>query len=669
MKTALLFLLAAIAYADEPRTLTRLDRDWKFFAGEEPAASAPQFDDAAWQSVSVPHTWNADANHRRQIDAPAAWKGKRVFIRFEAASLVAKAWLNGKLLGEHKGGFQAFCFELTPYLQTGRNSLAVRVDNSRREDVIPLGGDFTIFGGLYRPVSLLITSTLNISPLDHGSWGMFVRQQNVSEDRADVEVTTEISNGSPAPRSVWVQLTLLDDRGQRVATARQLALIPRSAAKSVAQKITIARPHLWNGVADPYLYTARVELSQAGPILDALDQTVGLRYFRFDAAGGFLLNGKPRQIHGVCRHQDWDGTGWAITEKQQDLDMQIMREMGVDGIRLAHYQHDDYFYRLCDRYGMIVWTELPMVNDVRGGTPFLENAREQLTELIRQNRNHASVMMWSLYNEIGPGNRDDPVPIVESLKQLAKLEDPSRPTTGALSIDGIEKLPGVGPLSDVVALNVYPGWYIQTPQAMGAILDRWNEYYGSRGIILSEYGAGASVKQHQQDFTGRTGRAPNDWHPEEYQALVHEANYAAVKARPFVPAAFLWCMFDFASAGRHEGDTPGINDKGLVTRDRKVKKDAFYFYKANWTAEPMVYIASRRDTNRTGGETPVKVYSNCARVTLKVNGKVYEEAAGDGLHVFSWQAVPLAEGENKIEVEAPSPRGVQRDSCVWTYRP
>jgi beta-galactosidase len=582
-----------------------------------------------------------------------------VFVRFEAASLTARVFLNGKETGEHKGGFQAFCFELAPL--EAENVLAVRVDNSRREDVIPLGGDFTVFGGIYRPVSLIVTSPVDITPLDYASPGVFLKPSV----NGNVAATVEVSNGSTSPAPIGVRVTIVDASRREVASTLHAGRVAAGETAQVPLRLTVPSPHLWNGVADPYLYTARVELiDDHKSIIDSLDQPLGFRTFSTDPQRGAVLNGKAQQIHGVCRHQDFGGLGWAIGPKEQDTDMALMREMGVNGVRLAHYQHNDYFYSLCDRNGLLVWAELPMVNDVRGAPEFLENARRQLTELIRQNFNHASIVMWSLYNELSPKNKDNPLPIVEDLKRLAKSEDAGRILTGAFSIDGIEGLPDVARTSELVALNVYPGWYIDTAASMGPIIDKWNAFYGSRGLIISEYGAGASIHQHQQDFSSRQpGRAPRDWHPEEWQSIVHEQTYAAIRERPAVPASFLWNMFDFASAGRKEGDTPGVNDKGLITRDRKVRKDAFYFYKANWTTEPMVYITSRRDTERTAPETPVKIYSNLPRVTLRVNGKSYGEVSGTGLHVFTWNSVPLREGENVIEAAA----GPVRDSCVWTY--
>jgi beta-galactosidase len=662
--------------------VVKLDSGWKFFRGDVDNGFALAFEDASWQTVAVPHTWNTEVDppqrdyyrgpgwYRKQFDVPSNWKGRRVFVRFEAASLVARVYLNGREIGEHKGGFAAFCFELTPYLKYGgANVLAVRVDNTRREDVIPLGGDFTVFGGLYRPVSLIVTSVANITPLDYASPGVFLRESNVSPERADVEAIAEISNGNGMARAVAVTVTICDAAGLVVTTVRQKVQVAPRSTVPVTQKLVIPKPHFWNGVSDPYLYTARVELSETRKVIDAVEQPLGLRSFRVDPQQGFILNGKSRQLRGVDRHQDWAGLGWAIGEKEQDEDMALMRAMGADSVRLAHYQHNEYFYSLCDRNGLLVWAEVPMVNDVRGTEAFLDNVRQQLTELIRQNFNHPSIVFWSLFNEPSPKNVDPVAPIVQDLQQLAKKEDPSRLTTGALSIDGIEKLHDVGQIPDVLALNVYPGWYIETPAAMGSILDKWNAAYGSKGIIVSEYGAGASIRQHQQDFAGRSGRAPNSWHPEEWQAIVHEGNYAAIKARPFVYGTFIWNMFDFASAGRNEGDTPCINDKGLVTRNRKVRKDAYFFYQANWTTQPVVYITSRRDTERTEVRTSVKVYSNCGKASMKLNGKSYGERGANELHVIQWIDLSLAEGENKVEVDTPAECGGLHDAVSWTYHP
>lgn len=663
------------------RRLTGFDQGWKFRRGDIPVASLANFDDHDWSAVTLPHTWNTDHDppqadyyrgpgwYRKAFDAPIQWRGRRVFVRFGAASLVAQIYLNGVELGEHRGGFAAFTFELTPHLRIGsRNVLAVRVDNSRREDVIPLGGDFTVFGGLYRSVVLLVTGPADITPLDHGSSGVFIRQQSVSDTAANVEVTTEISNGYSTARSFQVRVAVRDALGTSVAKTNAEVTINPGETKPVTERLSISHPHLWNGAADPYLYSVGAELTEHGHLVDAVKQPLGLRYFTFDPQRGFFLNGKRLELHGVDRHQDWAGVGWAIGKKEQDIDMRTMREMGVNAVRLAHYQHDQYFYDLCDRDGLIVWAELPMVDWVRNSDAFLDNARQQLIELIRQNENHPSILMWSLYNEPNPSNTADPAVVIAQMKEIARREDPTRPTTGALSSDGIDKLHLVGELNDLLALNVYPGWYIENPAAMGPILDKWNAAYGSHGIIVSEYGAGASIHQHQQDFSGRAVRPASTWHPEEWQSIVHEENYRQIHRRPFVFGSFVWNMFDFASAARKEGDQFGINDKGLVTRDRKVRKDAYFFYQANWTDRPMVYITSRRDVERTSPNTPVKIFSNCSTVSLTVNGASYGSVTPNDLHVFRWEHIRLAEGENHVEATGNCGTRTVRDRVIWDYR-
>lgn len=643
-----LCFLAAVSLA-RAREVVDFGAGWRFDRADPAGAAAAGFDDHAWQPVTIPHTFDLDTDppaknyyrgpawYRKSFATDPAWKGRRVFLRFEAASLVADVSLNGQRLGEHRGGFTAFGFELTDRLNpTGGapNVLAVRVDNARREDVIPLGGDFTVYGGLYRPVSLLVMAAS--APAD-------VAVAYTFDARGDAHVTVGNLSGS-------AECSILDAAGAVVA-------------RSDDGRLVVPQPHRWNGVADPYLYRVRIDYPAQGTPLDTSEVEIGFRTVAVDPHRGFLLNGKPLQIHGVDRHQDWAGTGWAISHAQQDTDLKIMREMGVTGVRLAHYPHNQYFYSLCDRAGLLVWAELPLVNDVRGTPEFLANAKQQLTELIEQSRNHPSIVFWSLYNEPSPKNPVPVAPIIAELKALAKRLDPSRLTTGALAMDGAKKLPAVGKLNDVLAINPYPGWYLGTADDMGAILDQTNAAYGSHGLIVSEYGAGANIAQHQADFTGRPpGRAPAAWHPEEWQAIVHEKNYAAIRARPFVYGSFVWNQFDFASAGRNEGGTPGINDKGLVTRDRKTRKDAYYFYQANWTTAPMVHLTSARFTPRPAGAVTVKAYSNCAAVELFLDGRSLGTVHPDDLHRARWPSVRLTPGHHELEARAPD--GVT-DHCSW----
>jgi beta-galactosidase len=353
--------------------------------------------------------------------------------------------------------------------------------------------------------------------------------------------------------------------------------------------------------------------------------------------------------------------GWAISEAHMDEDISLLKEIGATVVRCAHYQHSDYFYSLCDRAGILVWAEIPQVNLVRNTPEFAAASRNQLLDLIRQNINHPSIFVWSLFNEIG-GSSDDPHRELQDLNALAHGEDPTRPTIAATST---EQFPEMNKIPDLLGWNIYPGWYSGwgTKEDFGTSLD--NRRYDSRrgGFCVSEYGAGANTSQHEQN--PQQPKTTSQWHPEEWQAEVHEAAWAAMKQRPFVWGTFVWCMFDFAVASRHEGGIEGLNDKGLVTRDRKIKKDAFYFYKANWSDEPMIYITSRRFVERTNAVTDVKIYTNAKAPELFVNG-VSQGSQPSGVDgVFIWKNVKLSPGGNKIAAAATVNGQPVTDECVW----
>jgi beta-galactosidase len=425
--------------------------------------------------------------------------------------------------------------------------------------------------------------------------------------------------------------------------------------------VTLSSPHLWNGRADPYLYKAVVELRQGDTVIDRVEQPLGLRAIRIDRTG-FYLNGKLCSLRGVDVHQDRIGKGWAISDADQKEDIDLMLEMGVNAIRAAHYQHSETFYRICDEVGLLVWAELPQVNYV-GGSAFAENSRSQLLDLIRQNRDHPCIFAWSLSNELRPPS-PDPDPILLDLNKLAHAEDPTRPTIQAAHIN---VWPSVNRIPDRLGVNLYPGWYHGGVDLMGAQIDERSNWGHGQGFCISEYGAGASVVQHEAHPAQPTPAGP--WHPEEWQAIVHEHDWAAIRARPSVWGSFIWVMYDFSSAYRREGDTIGRNDKGLVTYDRKIRKDAFYFYKANWSDEKFVYITDRRFAARTEALTDVKIYSNCDRVELSVDGVSQGARAGDDEHVFRWTGVRLRPGGNLIQANADSNGSRFTDECSWTLTP
>jgi beta-galactosidase len=655
---------------------TLLDSGWKWQLGDPTNAAATDFNDAGWQTVSLPHNWGCRAAqegkpyyrgpgwYRRELDVtPEA--GKRYFLRFEAASLVADVYLNGKFLGEHRGGFGAFCFEITKDLSsTGTNLLAVRVDNTRFPDIAPLEGDFSVYGGLYRPVHLIETGEEAFGLTDHASPGVAWLQTSVSQTQAALDVTAEISNGTRKRLPMKLVASVVDAAGKTVVRQEQaITLAPRDTAPYYL-RVVVPQPHLWNGRKDPYLYQAVMELrAPDGALVDRVVQPLGLRYYRIDPDKGFFLNGRPYNLHGVDMHQDYMNVGWAMTDADMDTNISLIKEIGATCVRCAHYQHSDYFYSLCDQAGILVWAEIPQVNVIRDTPEFENTSRNQLLDLIRQNINHPSIFVWSLGNEIG-SHSDDPHRELQDLANVAHGEDPTRPTIEATMT---EARPQMNKIPDLLGWNIYPGWYSGSMEDYGRDLDKLRDTSRHGGFCLSEYGAGANPAQHEQN--PQHPKPGGQWHPEEWQAEVHEAAWAAIKKRPFVWASFAWCMFDFAVSTRHEGGQPGLNDKGLVTRDRKTKKDAFFFYKANWSDEPVLYITSRRFTERTNPATSVKIYSNAKAVELFVNGISLGQNGNGTNCVFDWPNVKLTPGENQIEVKAERDGQRLSDHCVWNLKP
>jgi beta-galactosidase len=658
----------------QPRENQSLNSDWRFALGDIRGAANNGFDDSGWQPVSLPHNWGWEEAqqgqpivrgpgwYRRQLNV-SPQPGKRFFLRFEAASLVADVYLNEKLLGQHRGGFGAFCFEITKQLsQTGTNLLAVRVDNTKAPDIAPLEGDFSVYGGLYRPVHLIVTGQENFCLTDHGSPGVAWSQTSVAPTQAALDVTAQISNGSRAKTPLQLVATVLDADGKPVVRGGQsITLAPRDTAPYLL-RLTVPRPHLWNGRKDPYLYKARVELLSSNEVVDSVEQPLGLRFYSVDPDNGFLLNGQPYHLHGVDRHQDYMDKGWAISESDMDQDVSLIKELGATVVRCAHYQHSDYFYTMCDAAGILVWAEIPQVNVIRDTPEFENTSRNQLLDLIRQNINHPSIFVWSLGNEIGSGS-DDPHRELQDLNAVAAGEDPTRPTIEATMTTA---RPQMNKIPDLLGWNIYPGWYRGAKEDYGRQLDALRDTSRHGAFCVSEYGAGANPAQHEQNPV--QPKPGGQWHPEEWQAELHETAWAAMKQRPFVWGAFVWCMFDFAVSSRHEGGIKGLNDKGLVTRDRKIKKDAFYFYKANWSDEPVLYIASRRFTGRTNAVTDVKLYSNAKEPELLING-VSQGGRNDGDNgVFIWKNLTLSPGENKISARAQANGQTLTDECVWNLQ-
>lgn len=676
MKHLRLTFSALFAMAVSMQTLAQrenmlINQDWNF-------RFSHQVDKNSSRRVDLPHTWNAQdalsgkpdykrgiGNYDKKLFIRSEWKGKRLFLRFEGANCVSNVFINGKQIGEHRGGYGAFIFEITDKVNYGKdNTVLVRVNNGEQLDVMPLVGDFNFYGGIYRDVHLLVTEDICISPLDYASPGVYLFQQHVGEKQAAVLARINLSNGTEHPRQATLRLQVKEGDKVVYQADKKVTVAPHTSVQPEEMSFTLLNPRLWNGREDPFMYQTVITLVKDGKEIDKVEQPLGLRYYATDADRGFFLNGKHLPLHGVCRHQEWAEVGNALRPMHHEEDTRLMLEMGVNAIRLAHYPQATYMYDLMDRNGIVTWAEIPFVGP--GGyadkgfvdqPSFRENGKEQLKEMIRQHFNHPSICFWGLFNELKE-NGDNPLEYIKELNVLAHQEDPTRPTTSASNQGG-----AINFITDNIAWNRYDGWYGATPATLASWLDKTHQAHPEIKIAISEYGAGASI-YHQQDSLVQT--SPGSWwHPENWQTEYHIQNWKIISERPYVWGSFVWNMFDFGAAHRTEGDRPGINDKGLVTHDRKVKKDAFYFYKANWNPEPMVYIAGRRSVNRVKPVTEVQIFSNCAEVTLKVNGQIIKKMQPDGVKVCIFKDIRLKKGENNIEVSAENGKRVITDACCW----
>ena len=606
------------------REITKIMKGWEF--------TGP---DGTTTTVDLPHTWNA---HDGQDGGNDYWRGtciyrtrfaapqfniasQQVWIQFDGVNASAHVVLNGSPVCNHDGGYSTFRANITELLRD-ENELTVEVDNSKNDRVYPQKADFTFYGGIYRDVSLIVVSK-NHFTLDYfGGPGIRITPTVQGAD-ASVQVTTWHDGEGE------VSIELLDAAGNTVATGKGLDI-----------NLTIFNAHLWNGVKDPYLYSCKARLVVNGTVEDETTTRFGVRSFKVDPKKGFFLNGKSYPLHGVSRHQDRKGLGNAITREMHDEDMALIKEIGANTIRLAHYQHDQYFYDLCDEVGMVVWAEIPYISEhMPNGR---ENTISQMKELIIQNYNHPCIVCWGVSNEITISTKDkkDMLDNHRQLNDLCHEMDKTRLTTLACYAM-------CGPfnrsahITDMVSWNLYLGWYVP-----GFILnDLWMGFFHlcfpNRSFGYSEYGAEGMPNLH-------SAHPHRGDHTEEYQAKYHEYMLRCFKRHPWMWATHVWNMFDFAADARDQGGEPGMNHKGLVTFDRKTKKDSFYLYKAWWSDEAFVHICSKRFVERTGSTATVKVYSNQSTVALYVNGNKVGEQTGE--HVFTFK-VPL-NGELHIQAVA-----------------
>lgn len=683
------------------RHSTELTDGWSFrYDDSWTLEDALGADSAAWQPVSLPHSWNrlgqyaterSPATDKRQgkgwyrltIDGRLLDPSRHHWIEFDAVGNVADVWLNGSHVGSHAGAFTRFRIDLTDGLDlSGDNILLVRADNSEPKpdsttrDVIPLLGDFFVHGGIYRPARLISVSPAHIALGDFGGPGVYASTRMGADGTGIVDALVRLE-GVAAGQTLHLEMRSPD--GKIVARGRRAL---GTGIPQVHMRLRLPEARAWNGRRDPFLYTLAARLEGATGVLDGVTQPLGFRAIRFDPDEGFFLNGENVRLRGVSRHQDKLGQGWALSPEDEDRDMALIAEMGANSVRVAHYPQSQHWFDLADRYGMVVWAEVPFVNKVSFGDAaaspqLVANARMQLTEMIRQNFNHPSIVTWGIGNEVDIdlafkrlGPRADARPLLRELNAQAHREDASRPTViadccEATPGDKADYLPVLTGEADLMGYNRYFGWYYGEVGDLGPHLDRLHALHPQVPLSVSEYGAGGALTQHSASVDGKPTNVTGRPQPEEFQSWWHEQSWPQIRERGYLWGSWIWNMFDFSSPVRHEGDATDINTKGLVSFDRAVRKDAFFYYKAQWSDEPVVHITSRRFAQRHDPTVRVKIYSNAPAVMLEANGVSLGTVPCID-RICLREAVTLRPGENMVTARAAFGGRDLSDSVSWT---
>lgn len=603
------------------RTIINLNQDWQFIGPEK-----------TLQEVNIPHTWNSKdgqdggndyfrgkCTYIRAFERPDLIdERQRVYIQFQGVNASATIKLNDEVISSHDGGYSTFRVDITDYLQE-ENKLEVAVDNSRNEKVYPQKADFTFYGGIYRDVDIIIVSEQHFDMDYYGGAGVKITPK-IKGKNAEVRIQSFVND-----KTCNVMVNILDAKNHIVAEA-----------KGTDTFIKITNVHLWEGVKNPYIYKAIVKLYSNKQQVDEVIIPFGVREIYFNAKNGFFLNGKSYPLRGVSRHQDWKDKGNAISKAEHIRDLELIQEIGANCVRLAHYQHDQFFYDLCDQKGIIVWAEIPYISShMPKGR---ENTINQMKELIVQNYHHPSIVTWGLSNEITIQTKQkvDMLNNHHILNDLCHKMDKTRPTSLACYAM-CSPFNKVAHISDLVSWNLYLGWYVPGLFLNDLWMRAFHLIYPKRPLGYAEYGAEGMPNLH-------SSRPRRGDHSEEYQAIYHEYMLKCFDRNSYLWSTFVWNMFDFAADARDQGGEPGMNHKGLVTFDRKIKKDSFYLYKAYWSKEPFIHLCGSRFVERKEKTTEVKVYSNMNEVKLYQNGKLI--GTKKGKYVFKFKI--KLETENDI---------------------
>lgn len=682
-KTLILILfltsIRLVTIQAEGRIVESFNSGWSFKktpATPELAVNAPKWN-SGWSEVEIPHTWNAKdmqtqvnnfyegiGYYKKQYILPAEQKGKRIFLRFEGVGSCTEVFVNGMLATSHKGGYSAFACEITQLLKTGEeNEIIVKADNKARPDVIPVNHNlFGVYGGIYRPVWLIITDSYNISVTDHASSGVYITQKNVSKKQADVKIKVKLDNGTLQPAPVTLQNTIYNQEGKQIVTNNQSFTLSAQGIQTYEANFTIKTPVLWQGKENPYLYKVVSRLIKDGQVIDEMTQPLGLRKYEIIAGKGFYLNGEKYPMYGVTRHQDWWGLGSALKNEHHDADLETIMDIGATTVRFAHYQQSEYLYSRCDSLGLIIWAEIPFVNRVTGQEA--ENSRNQLREMIRQSFNHPSIYVWGLHNEVYQPHQYTKE-LTQSLHDLAKIEDPDRYT---VSVNGYGHMDHpVNLVADIQGMNRYFGWYEKKLQDIEPWIENLEKEYPHQLFMLTEYGADANLN-HQTEYTGDALNWTKEFYPETFQTKTHEYQWSVIAEHPYIIASYLWNTFDFAVPLWARGGVPARNMKGLVSFDRKIKKDSYFWYKANWSKEPVLYLTQRRNWDREKKETSITIYSNIGTPKVSLNGKELTDIQQGYTNVhYIINEVTLEQGKNIIQTSIEKDGKMYEDEIEWIY--
>ena len=685
-----IFSLQAFSQSQNARLQWSVNDNWKYLAGGADFAQRPKADDSKWQLINIPHTWNAKdpfdddetsrrgiSWYRKKITLDKRFKDKKISLYFEGAYQVADVYINGVFAGQHKGGYTAFSFDITDLVKIGdlptENLIAVQLNSAQDNFIPPLSIGYASYGGIYRDVWLIATDKLHFKTADHASKGIYISTPQVSAESGLVKIRSLINNESESEKTFELVHTIYNAEKKEIATLRQNVTLAAGKESSTDLQTTIKDPRLWSP-DNPYLYKVKSQVIANGQVIDEVTNPLGLRFYSFNPDTGFSLNGKKLFLRGTNRHQDFKNRGDALNDQDHYRDLKMIKDMGCNFLRLAHYPQDPEVLRLADEMGLLIWEEIPLVNYMNPVPEFLENSKTMIREMIRQNYNHPSVIVWGSMNEVLLWSEkaeriqvQNNIPYINRIKEYAvqldstvRAEDPGRVSTMAMHMsDDYDKF-GLSGIPGLAGYNIYNGWYSGKSEEFKSVIDKKHADNPKQVLFISEYGAEADNQVNTEnpqrfDFTG------------QYQRSFHETYLSQMRQMPYLAGTAIWNEFDF-SQPNVGGVSNNMNQKGLVTWDRK-PKDSYFMYKANWNPQPMVYIASRDWLDRAGvaGElSTIEVYSNLPEVTLMINGKPYGSKKPDGIQKSVWK-VNLHPGENIIYATGKSGSNTLTDQVNINY--